>query len=59
VGAETLPAYWLCHLKAGFEVSKYVRVSAGVENLLDTYYEIREGSPQAGRTYTLSLTISN
>ena len=57
VGKETLNSYWLVHLKLTVDFSPRITVSAGIENLLDTYYEIRQNAPQAGRTYTLSCTL--
>jgi iron complex outermembrane receptor protein len=57
VGGETLSSYWLVHLKLTVHWSSHLTLSAGIENLLDTYYEIRQNAPLAGRTYTLSCTL--
>jgi iron complex outermembrane receptor protein len=55
--AETeLDGYCLVNLKAVYEINKYLSVSAAIENIFDTLYEIRAFFPQAGRTY--SFTIS-
>jgi iron complex outermembrane receptor protein len=55
-GEETLPGYFLAHLKISAGITKYVTLSLGVENMLDSYYEIRYDSPMAGRTYNITLT---
>jgi iron complex outermembrane receptor protein len=56
-GALELDGYFLAHLKVSADIGKYVSVSAGVENLFDTEYEIRQYSPMAGRVFTLALTL--
>jgi iron complex outermembrane receptor protein len=55
-GAEELPAAFLVHFKASVDIGKHFTAAVGVENILDTYYEIRQYFPQPGRTYTLTLT---
>jgi iron complex outermembrane receptor protein len=57
VGTNTLDAYWLVHVKLTADFSRQLKIAAGIENLFDTYYEIRQNAPQAGRTYTLSCTL--
>jgi iron complex outermembrane receptor protein len=57
VGGEMLESYWLAHLKLTVDFSPHIKVSAGIENLFDTYYEIQQNAPLAGRTYTLSCTL--
>jgi iron complex outermembrane receptor protein len=56
-GTQAMDAYWLVHFKVTADFTKHISVSAGVENLFDTYYEIRQNSPMAGRTYNVSCTI--
>jgi iron complex outermembrane receptor protein len=55
-GIEELPGYVLLHLKVSADITKYCTLSLGLENILDTYYEIRYNSPMAGRTFSLSVT---
>jgi iron complex outermembrane receptor protein len=56
--AETrLDAYCLVNLKAVYEVNRRLSVSASVENLFDTLYEIRAFFPQPGRTYELQVSL--
>jgi iron complex outermembrane receptor protein len=57
IGEGTLDAYWLAHLKLTVDVSPHISLSAGIENIFDTYYEISQNAPLAGRTYTLSCTL--
>ncbi len=56
-GTKTMDAYWLVHFTVTAEFSEHLSMSAGIENLFDTYYEIRQHAPQAGRTYNLACTI--
>jgi len=48
--------YFLAHIKLNINVTKYFSISLGVENIFDTYYEIRENFPLAGRTYNVTVT---
>jgi iron complex outermembrane receptor protein len=57
VGQETLDAYWLAHLKLTVDFAPHISLSVGIENIFDTYYEISQNAPLAGRTYTLSCTL--
>jgi iron complex outermembrane receptor protein len=50
-----LDGYLLAHLKVSADIGKYLSVSAGVENIFDTLYEIKQYFPMAGRTFSLSL----
>jgi iron complex outermembrane receptor protein len=50
-----LPAYFLAHLKVSADIGSYVTVSAGVENIFDALYEIKQYFPMAGRSFTISL----
>jgi iron complex outermembrane receptor protein len=56
-GKTLLDGYFLAHLRLNAGIGKYMELSAGVENIFDTYYEIRQHSPMAGRSFTLSLTV--
>jgi iron complex outermembrane receptor protein len=54
--AETeLDSYCLVNLKAVYELNRHLTISATVENLFDTLYEIRAFFPQAGRSYGISV----
>ncbi|MDR3341961.1 MAG: TonB-dependent receptor [Treponema sp.] len=55
-GVTQLDGYFLGGLKVSAHVTKYFIIEAGVDNIFDTYYEIRKNSPMPGRTYTVSLT---
>jgi iron complex outermembrane receptor protein len=50
-----LPSYFLAHLKATADIGRYLSVSAGVENMFDTLYEIKQYFPMAGRGFTVSV----
>jgi iron complex outermembrane receptor protein len=56
-GKTTLEGYFLAHLRLNAGIGKYVELSAGVENIFDAYYEIRQYSPMAGRSFTISITV--
>jgi iron complex outermembrane receptor protein len=51
----TLPAYFLAHLKVTADIGNFISVSAGIENIFDTLYEIKQYFPMAGRGFTLSV----
>ncbi|GHV80841.1 hypothetical protein AGMMS49944_26320 [Spirochaetia bacterium] len=55
-GKYPLDGYFLAHLKVGADLGSHFTVSIGVENILDTYYEIRQHSPMAGRSFNVSFT---
>jgi iron complex outermembrane receptor protein len=55
-GKSELDPYFLLHLKASADIGKYFSVSVGIDNILDTYYEIRQYSPMPGRSFTVALT---
>jgi iron complex outermembrane receptor protein len=57
IGGETLSSRWLFHIKLTADLSSHIKIAAGIENLFDAYYEIRQNAPLAGRTYTLSCAI--
>jgi iron complex outermembrane receptor protein len=50
-----LPSYFLAHLKASADIGKHLSLSAGVENIFDTLYEIKQYFPMARRSFTVSL----
>jgi iron complex outermembrane receptor protein len=56
-GIWLLEAYVLVNLKITLAWRNYVSVSAELDNILDTYYELRRYSPQGGRSLTLMLTV--
>jgi iron complex outermembrane receptor protein len=56
-GAMELDEYFLAHLTVTFTWKDYVSVSAGIDNIFDTYYEIRRYSPLEGRSFNLTLTV--
>jgi iron complex outermembrane receptor protein len=51
----TLPAYFIAHGKVSADIGKYLSLSAGVENIFDTLYEIKQYFPMAGRSFNVSL----
>jgi iron complex outermembrane receptor protein len=55
-GKYLLDGYFLAHLKASADIGRHFTVSMGVDNLLDEYYEIRQYSPMAGRSFNVSFT---
>jgi outer membrane receptor protein involved in Fe transport len=54
-GKDTLDPYFLAHIKANMEFKNNFTVSAGIENLLDADYEIRQYAPLSGRSFNVSL----
>ena len=57
-GTDLLEVYVLAHIKITIAWGNYVSVSAELDNILDTYYEIRRYSPQGGRSLNLMLTVN-
>ncbi|MDR2394877.1 MAG: TonB-dependent receptor [Treponema sp.] len=57
-GTWLLEAYVLANLKIALSWGNYVSISAELDNIFDTYYEIRRYSPQGGRSITLMLTVN-
>jgi iron complex outermembrane receptor protein len=55
LGTMELPGYSLLHLRISADIGRHVSLSAAVENILDTLYEIRRYSPQPGRTFSFTL----
>jgi iron complex outermembrane receptor protein len=56
-GTVTLDAYFLANIKITLEAGNHISASAGIDNIFDTYHEIRRYSPQPGRSFNLSLTV--
>ena len=56
-GVNKLSAYGLASIKATVDINNHLSLSAGVSNIFDKLYEIREYFPMAGRAYTASLTV--
>jgi iron complex outermembrane receptor protein len=52
---ETLSAYFLAHLKLSAGIGDYISLSAGIENIFDTLYEIKQYFPMAGRSFNFSV----
>ncbi|MDR3334204.1 MAG: hypothetical protein LBT13_04870 [Treponema sp.] len=46
--SAVLEGYSLVHLKVSADIGKYISVSAGIENILDTLYEIKQYFPMEG-----------
>jgi iron complex outermembrane receptor protein len=57
LGTLELPGYSLFHLKLSATIGAYLSLSAAVENIFDTLYEIRRYSPQAGRAFSFTLEV--
>ena len=55
-GGDEMDGYLLVNLKAAYEINSHLNVTAAVDNLFDTLYEIRPYFPQPGRSYTISVT---
>jgi iron complex outermembrane receptor protein len=55
-GDEELEGYLLGSIRVRVELAGRLTLSAGVENIFDTLYEIMRHYPMAGRSYTFSLT---
>jgi iron complex outermembrane receptor protein len=57
LGTGQMPGYFLLHLRISADFGPYVSVSAGVNNILDTFYELRRYSPQEGRSFYFTLEL--
>jgi iron complex outermembrane receptor protein len=55
-GLFTLDNYWLGNLRLRLEITDYVTLTLALENILDTFYEIRYNSPMPGRSFTITAT---
>jgi iron complex outermembrane receptor protein len=56
-GDRELDAYFLAGFKIAADLGRFVSVSAEIDNIFDTYYEIRRYSPQGGRSFNFALTL--
>jgi len=56
-GQDVLASYWLANIRVKYDFCDYLSASAGINNIFDKYYEIRERYPMAGRSYIFSLTV--
>lgn len=54
-GLFTLAPYWLGTLRVKMEITDYATVSFAVENIFDTFYEIRYNSPMPGRAFNVTV----
>jgi iron complex outermembrane receptor protein len=57
IGNAELDPYALFHLKVSADLGRRVTIAASAENILDTYYEMRQYSPMAGRSFTFTLDL--
>ena len=55
---DKLAPYWLANIRAKYDLYNDLFLSVAIDNIFDKYYEIRHRYPQAGRSYTLSLTYN-
>ena len=58
-GIDKLDSYWLANIKFNYDFSNRLSISAGINNIFDKYYEIREHYPMAGRSFTFSLNVKH
>jgi len=58
-GIDKLDSYWLANLKFNYDLSDSLSVSAGINNIFDKLYEIRERYPMSGRSFTFSLNFKH
>jgi iron complex outermembrane receptor protein len=56
-GTNKLSSYWLANIRVKYDFCDHLSFSAGINNLFDRLYEIREHYPMAGRAYTFSLSF--
>lgn len=55
-GVRVAKGFTLVNAKVMYEITKGLRMEAGVRNLFDKNYELNEGYPMPGRTYFSNLT---
>ena len=58
-GTNELDSYWLANIRAKYDLCDSLSVSAGINNIFDKLYEIREHYPMAGRSFTFSLDVNH
>lgn len=56
-GVNSLAAYYLYHIYLASNITNYFSIDASVQNIADKYYELRQGYPQSGRTYSLGASL--
>ncbi len=54
--SDKLDSYVVANLKATYDYNDYISFSAKVNNIFDEEYEIRQFYPQAGRSFSLTLS---
>ena len=54
---DKLSSYWLANIRAKYDLCDRLSATAGINNIFDKLYEIRQHYPLAGRSYTFSLTF--
>ncbi len=54
-GKQVAGGFAVANLKAGYSVSKGMKLEGGVRNLFDRLYAYSEGFPEPGRTYFVQL----
>ena len=55
---DKLSSYWLANIRAKYDLRNDLALVAGINNIFDKLYEIRQHYPLAGRSYTFSLTFN-
>ena len=55
---DKLDQYWLANIRAKYDLRNDLAIVAGINNIFDKLYEIRQHYPLAGRSYTFSLTFN-
>jgi len=55
---DRLSSYWLANIRAKYDFRNDLSFTAGINNIFDKLYEIRQHYPLAGRSYTFSLTFN-
>ncbi|MDR1095596.1 MAG: TonB-dependent receptor, partial [Spirochaetaceae bacterium] len=56
-GLWTLDSYWLGNLRLRMEITDRVTLTFALENMLDTFYEIRYNAPMPGRSFTITAAV--
>lgn len=53
-----LPGFGLANLNIEYAINEQTSITAGVRNMLDKHYEMRDGFPEPGRTFYLNSRIT-
>ncbi len=53
-----LPGFGLANLNVEYAINEQTSITAGVRNMLDKHYEMRDGFPEPGRTFYLNSRIT-